>query len=45
MVRCVAQDRQTFAYRCGSMWFTGLTPDARTEQAMIEIALVLDKKA
>ena len=39
-----AQDRQTFAYRCGSMWFIGSTPDARTEQAMIEVALALDEE-
>jgi len=39
-----AQDRQTFAYRCGSTWFIGSTPDARTEQAMIEIALELDEE-
>ena len=39
-----AQDRQTFAYRCGSTWLIGSTPDARTERAMIEIALELDEE-
>jgi hypothetical protein len=33
-----AQDWQTFAYRCGRVWFIGSAPDARTERAMIEIA-------
>jgi hypothetical protein len=33
-----ALDRQRFAFRCGSLWFVGSAPDARTERAMIEIA-------
>jgi hypothetical protein len=39
-----AQDWQTFAFRCGSTWFIGSIPDAKTEQAMIEIALELDEE-
>ena len=39
-----AQDWQTFAFRCGSMWFIGSTPDAKTERAMIEMAEELDEE-
>ena len=39
-----SQDRQMFAYRCGSVWFIGSTPDARTERAMIEMAQELDEE-
>ena len=38
-----AQDRQMFAFRCGSVWFMGSTPDARTERAMIELAEEFDE--
>ena len=37
-----AQDWQTFAFRCGSTWFIGSVPDAKTERAMIEIAEIDD---
>jgi uncharacterized protein with PhoU and TrkA domain len=39
-----AQDRQMFAFRCGSVWFMGSTPDARTERAMIELAEEFDEE-
>jgi hypothetical protein len=33
-----SKDRQMFAFRCGSVWFIGSTPDARTKLDMIEMA-------
>jgi hypothetical protein len=33
-----AKDRQFFAFRVGEYYFTGPTPDARTERKMIELA-------
>ena len=38
-----AQDRQRFAFRCGLLWFVGSAPDARTERAMIEVAVAAEK--
>jgi hypothetical protein len=33
-----AKDRQAFAFRIGTSWFTGPTPDAKTEQWLLELA-------
>jgi hypothetical protein len=39
-----ALDRQWFAFQCGSLWFVGSAPDARTERAMIEVAVEVEKQ-
>ena len=33
-----AKDRQTFAFRIGACWFTGPTPDRRTELWLLDLA-------
>jgi hypothetical protein len=37
-----ALDRQIFAFRCGTLWHLGSTPDAAIERAMIEMAQDLE---
>ncbi len=39
-----ALDRQRFAFQCGSLWFVGAAPDARTQRAMIEVAVEVEKQ-
>jgi hypothetical protein len=33
-----AMDRQIFAFRVGAFWFTGPTPDAKTELWLLDLA-------
>lgn len=33
-----AKDRQIFAFRVGASWFTGPTPDAKTELWLLDLA-------
>jgi hypothetical protein len=33
-----AKDRQVFAFRVGPSWFTGATPDAKTELWLLDLA-------
>jgi hypothetical protein len=33
-----AKDRQAFAFRVGASWFTGPTPDAKTELWLLDLA-------
>ena len=39
-----ALDRQRFAFQCGRLWFVGSAPDARTQRAMIEVAVEVEKQ-
>jgi hypothetical protein len=38
-----AKDRQVFAFRVGEYYFTGPTPDATTEIALVDLAEVDDE--
>jgi len=38
-----ALDRQIYAFRCGTLWYLGSTPDAATERTMIEMAQDLEE--